>query len=202
MDALTRRPQLLVKMSPGPKRLTLAAGNSKFAVKAEPLFQSIKDKPKAGFAQAPQWHMVAAADDADEVNIWDLCHQTITGGLGMAAGGRVEFAEPDLEQRWIFGTEAQSLLAAAGSCDKPQEPDSRLPTGEDFYWFRDQAHAPLDVNQHYGPRRAAGVVVVDGTYRAPSGTLAFNETVKPVVFNAALRPSSSTGSGAKAPAPK
>lgn len=143
MDALTRRPQLLVKMSPGPQRLTLAAGKSKFAVKAEPLFQSIKDKPKVGLAQAPQWHMVAAADDADEVNIWDLCHQTITGGLGMAAGGRVEFAEPDLEQRWIFGTEAQSLLAAAGSCDKPQQPDSRLPSGEGFYWFRDHAHSQL-----------------------------------------------------------
>jgi Subtilase family len=143
MEALTRRPKLLVKMSPGPKRLTLAAGKSKFGVKAEPLFQSIKDKPKVGLAQAPQWHMVAAASDFDEVNVWDLCHEAVTGGLGMAAGGRVEFAEPDLEQRWIFGTEAQSLLAAAGSCEKAQAPDSRLPSGEGLFWFRDQAHSQL-----------------------------------------------------------
>ena len=143
MDAFTRRPKLLVKMTPGQQRLTLAAGKSKFGVKAEPLFQSIKDKPKVGLAAAPQWHMVAAADDEDEVNVWDLCHETMTGGLGMAAGGRVEFAEPDLEQRWIFGTDAQSLLAAAGSCDKAQEPDGRLPVGEGFYWFRDQAHSQL-----------------------------------------------------------
>ena len=143
MEALTRQPKLLVKMSGGQQRLTLAAGKSKFSLKAEPLFKSIKEKPKVGLAQAPQWHIVSAGEEADEVNVWDLCHEATTGGLGMAAGGRVEFAEPDLEQRWIFGTEAQSLLAAAGSCDKPQDPDSRLPTGEGFFWFRDQAHSQL-----------------------------------------------------------
>jgi len=130
-------------MSPGQQRLTLAAGKSKFGVKAEPLFQSIKDKPKVGLAAPPQWHMVSAVGEQDEVNVWDLCHETMSGGLGMAAGGRVEFAEPDLEQRWIFGTEAESLLAAAGSCDQAQEPDSRLPVGDGFFWFRDQVHSQL-----------------------------------------------------------
>jgi len=143
VESLTRRPKLLVKMSPSPHRLTFAAGKSKFSVRVEPLFQSIKEKPKVGLAQAPQWHMVAAADEADEVNVWDLCHQAMTGGLGMAAGGRVEFAEPDVEQRWIFGTESQSLLAAAGSCDKAEDPDSRLPVGDGLFWFRDQAHSQL-----------------------------------------------------------
>lgn len=130
-------------MSAGPQRLTLAAGKSRFSVKVEPLFQSIKDKPKVGLARAPQWQMVTASDEADEVNVWDLCHQMMTGGLGMAGVDRVEFAEPDVEQRWIFGTDSQSLMAAAASCDRAQDPDSRLPVGEGSYWFRDQAHSQL-----------------------------------------------------------
>ena len=159
MEALTRRPKLLVKMSPGQQRLTLAAGKSKFGVKAEPLFLSIQDRPTAGFAQAPQWHVVAADDDASEVNVWDLCHETMTGGLGLAAGGRVEFAEPDFEQRWVFGTDAKSLLAAVGSCDKPEEPDGRLPVGEGFYWFRDQAHSQLQAARDEVGQPAARVCI-------------------------------------------
>lgn len=143
MDSLTRQPRLLVKMSPDAPRLTLAADKSKFSVKVEPLFQSIQDQPKVGLAKTPQWHIVAAADDADEVNVWDLCHAAVKGGMGMAAGGQVEFAEPDLEQRWIFGTDSQSLLAAAGTCEKAQPQDARLPSEPDQFWFRDQTHSQL-----------------------------------------------------------
>lgn len=143
MEALTRQPRLLVKMSGGQQRLTLAAGKSKLNLKAEPLFESIKDKPKIGLAETPQWHIVAATDEDDEVNVWDLCHEATSGGMGMAAGGQVEFAEPDIQQRWIFGTESQSLFAAAASCDKAQDPDSRLPVGQGLFWFRDQDHSQL-----------------------------------------------------------
>lgn len=142
MKALTRQPKLLVKMSAGPQSFTLAAGKSKFNVAVEPLFQSIKDKSKIGLAAAPQWQMVTATDEVDQVNGWELCHQMMTGGLGMA-GSNVEFAEPDLEQRWVFGTESQSLMAATSSCERAQDPDSRLPVGDGFYWFRDQSHSQL-----------------------------------------------------------
>src|SRR6185503_19716389 len=110
VETLTHQPKLLVKMTGGQQGLTLAAGESKFAVKAEPLFHSIEEKPAIGLAQAPQWHIVTAEEETDEVNVWDLCHQATTGEFGMAGGGRVEFAEPDIQQRWVFGTEAQSLL--------------------------------------------------------------------------------------------
>lgn len=142
MKAITRQPKLLVKMSAGPQRLTLAAGKSRFTLQAEPLFESIKDKPRLGVAAPTQWQMVTATDEADEVNGWELCHQMMTGGLGMA-GGTVEFAEPDMEQRWTFGTEAQSLMAATASCDRAQDPDSRLPVGDGDFWFRDHAHSQL-----------------------------------------------------------
>ena len=86
MKAITRQPKLLVKMSAGPQRLTLAAGKSKFTLQAEPLFESIKDKPRLGLAAAPQWQMVTATDETDEVNGWELCHHMMTGGLGLAGG--------------------------------------------------------------------------------------------------------------------
>lgn len=142
MKAITRQPKLLVKMSAGPQRLTLAAGKSRFTLRAEPLFESIKEKPRLGVAAPTQWQMVSATDEADEVNSWELCHQLMTGGLGLA-GGTVEFAEPDLEQRWTFGTEAQSLMAATASCDRAQDSDSRLPIGDGTFWFRDNVHSQL-----------------------------------------------------------
>ena len=142
MKAITRQPKLLVKMPAPPQDLTLAAGKAKVDVKVEPLFQSIKEESRVGLAATPQWQMVTATTEADEVNSWELCHELVTNGLGIA-GGMVEFAEPDLEQRWIFGTESQSLLAATASCDRAQDADPRLPVGEGFYWFRDQAHSQL-----------------------------------------------------------
>ena len=119
MEALTRQPRLLIKMTTGQQRLSLAAGKSRFNLRVEPLFQSINAKPKVALAQTPQWHIVAADAETDEVNVWDLCHEATGGGLGMATGGSAEFAEPDFEQRWLFGTESQSLIAAASSSSGP-----------------------------------------------------------------------------------
>ena len=38
----------------------------------------------------------------------------------------------------------EHALAAARACDSPQVPDSRLPTGEGFLWFRDANHSQLE----------------------------------------------------------
>ena len=129
-------------MSAAPQRLTLAAGKSQLNLAVEPLFKSIQDTSKLGLAAAPQWQMVSAGDEAEEVNGWELCHQMMTGDMGIV-GGKVEFAEPDLEQRWIVGTDVQSLMAATATCEKPQDPDSRLPAGNGFFWFRDETHSQL-----------------------------------------------------------
>lgn len=143
MQTITRQPKLLVKMSAAPQQLNLAIGPTRFAVDVEPLFQSIKTAPKTGMAKSPEWHMLSAKVEDEEVNAWDLCHQMMTTGLGVAGVDSVEYAEPDIEQRWIFGTEPQHALAATGSCDKPTEPDSRLPVGEGVFWFRDGSHSQL-----------------------------------------------------------
>lgn len=145
VESITRQPKLLVKMSPAPARLNLAIGPTKFTANVEPLFRSINTAPKTAIAKSAQWHVVKAKVIAEEVNAWELCHQMITTGLGIGGTNSVEFAEPDIEQRWVFGTEPQHALAAASSCDKATEPDSRLPVGEGVYWFRDASHSQLQL---------------------------------------------------------
>jgi len=48
VETLTRQPRLLVKMAAGQQRMSLAAGKSRFDLKVEPLFQSIKTSPGSG----------------------------------------------------------------------------------------------------------------------------------------------------------
>ena len=143
--SITRQPQLLVKMPPASGRATLALGPSRFEVEIEPLFKSIADEPGLGIAQSSQWQVVKAAPDGVEINAWDMCHQLTTGGLGVTGISGVEFAEPDLEQRWVYGTEPQEMLAAVRSCDQPEPAFPKLPAGDGVYWFRDQAHSQLQL---------------------------------------------------------
>lgn len=145
MFSITRQPRLLIKAPIGLTRLTFALGSSKFSAQAEPLFRSIKPTSTTLMAQASEWQVVTANATADEVNAWDLCHELMRDGLGVAGAGAVEFAEPDIEQRWLFGTESHQALMAASSHDAPQPPDGRLPVGEGLYWFRDQTHSQLEL---------------------------------------------------------
>ena len=82
---------------------------------------------------------------SDEVNAWDLCHHLLREGFGVAGVVPPEFAEPDLEQRWTFGSPAEHTLALTRSCDAPEPPDGRLPSGGSGpYWFRDSDHSQLE----------------------------------------------------------
>ncbi|HET8782611.1 MAG TPA: S8/S53 family peptidase, partial [Pyrinomonadaceae bacterium] len=146
MKTITRQPQLLVKMPPAaPQKVSLGMGVAKFEVAIEPLFQSIADEPQLAAAQPSQWHVLKAAADGVEVNAWDMCHELTTGGMGVTGLSGVEFAEPDLEQRWTYGTESQQMLAATRSCDQPEPPNTKLPVGDGVYWFRDQVHSQLQL---------------------------------------------------------
>ena len=42
-------------------------------------------------------------------------------------------AEPDLEKPWITGIPVEHALAALRTCDKPTDPDSRLPKGPGYF---------------------------------------------------------------------
>ncbi|MBL8235836.1 MAG: S8 family serine peptidase [Bryobacterales bacterium] len=137
----TNRPRLLVKTKRLPKGTSFAVNKVPFA--AAPLFAAKKAESV--------WHVAEAPEDVSDAALWDLCHELRTRGMGLAGGADVEFAEPDLEQKWTFDTQdrlaGKGFRAAAGAeaCEKPDPPDPRFPRPDPFNWnwFQDAAHSGL-----------------------------------------------------------
>src|SRR5262249_34209301 len=141
MLAITRQPRLLVKTrGAAPQGFKMADT----AVRMQPLFTSIQEKGGLAAAAQPNWYIMSAQAPGEEENAWDLCHQLLRSGFGVAGAPAPEFCEPDLEQRWVFGSDTQHAFAAASTCDKPADPDTRLPVGNGFFWFRDDLHSELE----------------------------------------------------------
>ena len=145
MTANTRSPRLLVKLTAAPPSMSFSFANQPLNVSFERLFASI-GSPAGGLGAAPrpEWHIMTPTATAAEVNAWDLCHHLVTQGFGVAGLSAPEAAEPDFEQRWITGTPVEHALAASRTCDKPNDPDSRLPSGSGNFWFRDSSHSQLE----------------------------------------------------------
>jgi hypothetical protein len=145
MIAITRAPRLLVKVPVAPAKAGLRFGNNLVNAEFKPLFTSIRE-PTNGLAASSgaQWHVMSATESAGEVNAWDLCHHLVTQGFGVAGLSAPAFAEPDLAQQWITVTAVQHALAVTRTCDQPAGPDTRLPVGDGFFWFRDGKHSQLE----------------------------------------------------------
>src|SRR5712692_7804277 len=104
--------RFLVKVHPGlGPALTLAAGTSQF--KLEPLFTSIGQGQTASLAAAaaPAWHVLTPSDSVGETHPWDVCHQLVHDGFGIAGAPVPEFAEPDLQQQWLVAPPAHLAQA-------------------------------------------------------------------------------------------
>src|SRR5271165_6121507 len=142
MLSITHQPQLLVKTTGGVSTTAFRAASVDFQLK--PLFQSIQQQPGLSATAQPNWFVMSAQSPGDEVNAWDLCHRLLQGGMGFTGAPAVQFAEPDLEQQWIFGTDVQHAMRLAGDCSTPAAPDARLPAGNGFFWFRDDQHSELE----------------------------------------------------------
>jgi hypothetical protein len=170
---VTRAPRLLVKVKPAPQGTNFSIGKIPFRL--EPLLPGLPKKPVMGAAQNSAWHLTDIPTDIDEADLWDLCHQLQTKGLGIAGGPPVEFAEPDLEQKWTFdSTErlaGKGFRAAAGkdAVEKPDPADSRFPfpTPFDWRWFQDPAHSGLDGarSQIKNPKTRVTIAHLDTGYR-------------------------------------
>jgi Subtilase family len=145
VTANTHSPRLLVKLAAAPPAMSFSFANQPLNVSFERLFASI-GSPTGGLGAAPrpEWHIMTPIATAAEVNAWDLCHHLVTQGFGVAGLSAPEAAEPDFEQRWITGTPVEHALAASRTCDKPNDPDSRLPSGSGNFWFRDSSHSQLE----------------------------------------------------------
>lgn len=144
MQIITRAPKILAKLSKPPHQATLRFGAASWPVTFEPLFQSIRTAYRLDATAAPEWHVIRPTESGAEVNAWDLCHQMVTQGMGIDGLSAADFAEPDFEQTWITGTAVQHALAAARTCDKPTDPDPRLPTSSPYTWFGDNTHSELE----------------------------------------------------------
>lgn len=148
MRTITRQPRLLVKMPAGGQssasfKMTEKSAQMNFSI--EPLFKSIHNSSNLGLIGASQWHIVTTGETGDEVNAWDLSHSLVSNGNGLGlTGSAPEFAEPDLEQQWIFGTEPQHAFALTRACEHSNAPDTALPSGKEHFWFRDEGHSQLE----------------------------------------------------------
>jgi hypothetical protein len=131
--------RLLVKTSGAPPTAAGLAGGKMMKLTAKPLFHSIGRTGGLGAAAGASWHIVEPETAIDTANAWDACHALVQQGSALAPG-RVEFAEPDLEQQWPtnkHGTTTETLAIRKGA---PDSQDPNFPREADNYWFADNQH--------------------------------------------------------------
>src|SRR5271166_2753928 len=143
MPEKTSVQRILVKAQPGLDGANFALGGSSITFEAEPLFQSIGQSGALGAAPSRTWYVLKPSIALDQPNIWDLCHSLVQNGFGVAVG-TPEFAEPDLQQRWIVGDDAGLSMAVARMCEEANKPNPLYPTEPDPLWFRDADHSRFD----------------------------------------------------------
>lgn len=141
--------RVLVKMKPGSPTAKLALDGAKFRFSAEPLFRSIgTGQGRRAAAPAASWHLLRSTGEpgmataAEIANPWDVCHLLLDDGI--ASGGRVEFAEPDLQQQWLVGRPGALAARLAQAPLEPEPQNPKYPTLPDNYWYRDAKHAQWD----------------------------------------------------------
>jgi Subtilase family len=141
MSSPSTGPRILVKARPGLPASALAVGETRIGFSVEPLFSSI-DAGGQGVAAAATWQLLTPDAETD-INPWDACHALLQQGLGVSGGG-VEFAEPDLAQRWRAGDERGLGMKLAKSCGESDPQNKGYPVGPSPYWIRDVAHSQFD----------------------------------------------------------
>jgi hypothetical protein len=136
--------RILVKAAPGLTSVRLTYGTAHVTFKAAPLFKRITPAP-APAAAAPVWQLLTAEGDLSGEDAWDACYSLLQDGFRIAGTAPPRFAEPDLEQRWIAGSDAELGMALAQACDKADEQNADFPrVVGNPYWFRDSDHSQFD----------------------------------------------------------
>jgi hypothetical protein len=171
---VTRAPRLLIKARPVPQGTAFAVNKVPF--KLEPLFPARHRQAMAlGAAAEPEWHLTNMPTDVDEVDLWDLCHRLHTEGMGIAGGPAVMFAEPDLQQKWMWDSpdrdavKAFQAAAAKDLCEKPDAADSRYPAPNppDWRWYQGDKFSGLDTarSEINNPKNLVTIAHLDTGYR-------------------------------------
>ena len=139
------RVRLLIRAHPEAERGEIRLGARKRPVRLERLFESIERPRAVGLSAtaSPAWHIAAVPDD--DASPWDICHRLTSDGLGFAGQSAVAFAEPDLEQKWVWASAERQTLGISGGCTtaEPQDGDVYA-VGPGKFWFRGEDHSQLD----------------------------------------------------------
>lgn len=137
--------QLLVKTKPGVSGARLQIDGARVRFTAAPLFKSIgTGRGRLAAAPSATWYVLKPAVGmaaADFATPWDLCHQLLAEGLGVAGGEQVEFAEPDLQQQWLVGRPGAVATGLATAPPGPDPQNPKYPRLPDNFWYRDARHA-------------------------------------------------------------
>jgi|RhiMethySRZTD1v2_1073278.scaffolds.fasta_scaffold22983_5 hypothetical protein len=137
--------RILVKAAPGLPSVRLAFGAASVSFTVRPLFQSIAPGPGLGAAAVDTWQILTPPAGFAEDTAWDVCHSLLQQGFGVAGAAAPAFAEPDFEQQWPTGGDAELGLALAQSCSTINPQREEFPRiAENPYWFRDSRHSQFD----------------------------------------------------------
>jgi Subtilase family len=138
-----KTPRILVKAAPGLSSARLSFGATPVTFTVTPLFKSIA--PPKGATAANTWHILTPPAGFAGENAWDVCHSLLQQGFGVAGVPAPEFAEPDFEQQWITGSDAELGMVLSRSCDSVNSQREDFPRISDNpYWFRDPGHSQFD----------------------------------------------------------
>src|SRR5689334_11940204 len=107
---------LLVKAASLPQGQGFAIAGVGGGITAEPLFRSIPPAGGMGLAAPSSWWRLKVPDTGKPGHAWDMCHELVRGGLGIAGGAGAEFAEPDLEQQWVYTDDNRHAMGLVAAC--------------------------------------------------------------------------------------
>jgi subtilisin family serine protease len=137
--------RILVKAAPGLSETKLTFGAAAVSFEVEPLFKSIGSQSAFGAAADDVWYVLKPKEVVDDQkNPWDVCHQLMKDGFGIAGAAAPKFAEPDIEQKWITGSPSEAGQSLVQSCADHDPQNPAFPVDGDNYWFRDATHSQFD----------------------------------------------------------
>lgn len=144
------RLRLLVRTSASSGAAALSLDGETAPVQLSPLFESIQPRSELTLASTATWQLAVA--DLEGRSPWDACHRAVRDGFGLDAG--IEFAEPDLEQRWLWTDQQRQAFGITGECGtegEPQDGDTYA-LGPYDTWFTGKLYSQLgDATHTVGP---------------------------------------------------
>jgi hypothetical protein len=95
-------------------------------------------------------------DDGAPGHSWDKCHDLVRRGFGIAGAAAAEFAEPDLEQQWVYTDENRQAMGLVNACAAPEPQNPRYPTAPGEFWMQNAPSSMLRLRKSAIPATGGG----------------------------------------------